>query len=65
MLARISCPTLVLVGEEDQLTPPQLAREIADGIASSHLAVVPGVGHLSTLEAPEAVNAALKDWLSA
>ena len=64
MLARISCPTLVLVGEEDQLTPPQLAREIADGIAGSHLAVVPGAGHLSTLEAPEAVNAALKDWLS-
>jgi pimeloyl-ACP methyl ester carboxylesterase len=62
-LVQITCPTLVLVGEEDQLTPPDLAREIAEGVAGSRLAVVPGSGHLSTLEAPEAVTAALKTWL--
>lgn len=63
-LASIGCPTLVLVGEEDQLTPPDVAREIAAGIAGSHLVVVPGTGHLSTLEAPDAVTAELMAWLA-
>jgi pimeloyl-ACP methyl ester carboxylesterase len=64
-LARIACPTLVLVGEGDEATPPELAREIAAGIAGSHLVIVPGSGHLSTLEEPQAVTAALVDWLGA
>ena len=63
LLARIRCPTLVLVGEGDELTPPELAREIAGGIAAAGLTVVPDCGHLSTLEQPEAVNAALSRWL--
>lgn len=63
-LAAINCPTLVLVGEEDQLTPPPIAEEIAAGIAGSRLVVVPGSGHLSTLEAPDAVTAALRTWLA-
>lgn len=62
-LAAIACPTLVLVGEEDELTPPEVAQEIADGITDSRLAVVPGSGHLSTLEAPDAVTAELVAWL--
>ena len=64
-LASIACPTLVLVGEGDELTPPSLAQEIAAGIAGARLVTVPACGHLSTLEKPEAVNAALADWLSA
>lgn len=64
LLAAIKCPTLVLVGEGDELTPPELAKEIAGGIAGSRLAVVPKCGHLSTIEQPEAVNAAMTDWLS-
>jgi pimeloyl-ACP methyl ester carboxylesterase len=56
---------LVLVGEGDELTPPDLSREIAGAISGAKLTIVPDSGHLSTLEQPEAVNAALAEWLSA
>jgi pimeloyl-ACP methyl ester carboxylesterase len=62
-LGAIQCPTLVLVGEGDTLTPPDLAREIHQHIPGSRLAVVLGSGHLSTLETPEAVTAELKRWM--
>ena len=62
-LPRIAVPTLILVGDEDQITPPAMAEEMADAIAASSLVVVPGCGHLSTMEQPEAVNAALAAWL--
>jgi pimeloyl-ACP methyl ester carboxylesterase len=62
-LAAIRCPTLVLVGAEDKGTPPDMAREIAAGIAGSRLVVVPDCGHLSTLERPEAVTKALVEWM--
>ena len=65
LLASIRCPTLMLVGEGDELTPPELAKEIAGGISGARLVVVPDCGHLSTLEKPEAVNAALTEWLAA
>ncbi|MBN8919614.1 MAG: alpha/beta fold hydrolase [Rhizobiales bacterium] len=58
-LADIRCPCLVIVGDGDTLTPPELAREMADGIPGAGLVTVPGSGHLSTLERPEAVNAGL------
>jgi len=63
-LPKIKCPTLVLVGEGDQLTPPKLSEEIAGAIPNSRLVVVPGSGHLSTLERPDAVNKALVEWMS-
>jgi pimeloyl-ACP methyl ester carboxylesterase len=63
-LAAIRCPVLVLVGEADQLTPPDAAREIAAGIDAARLVIVPQSGHLSTLEQPEAVARALTDWLT-
>jgi pimeloyl-ACP methyl ester carboxylesterase len=62
-LAAIDCPTLVLVGEDDQLTPPALAREMAAGIRGARLVAVPECGHLSTLERPQAVTAALVEWM--
>jgi pimeloyl-ACP methyl ester carboxylesterase len=62
-LAAITCPTLVLVGDDDQLTPPALAREMAAGIRGSRLVVIPDSGHLSTVEQPQAVTAALVEWL--
>jgi pimeloyl-ACP methyl ester carboxylesterase len=62
-LAAITCPTLVLVGDDDQLTPPALAREMAAGIRGSRLVVVPECGHLSTLERPQAVTQALVEWM--
>jgi pimeloyl-ACP methyl ester carboxylesterase len=63
LLSEIGCPTLVLVGEGDELTPPELAREIAADILGSRLVVVPSCGHLSTIEKPEAVGAAMIEWL--
>lgn len=64
LLKSIRCPTLVLVGDGDALTPPVLSEEIAAGIAGSRLVRVPDCGHLSTLERPEAVNRALVEWLA-
>jgi pimeloyl-ACP methyl ester carboxylesterase len=63
LLGSIRCPTLVLVGDADVATPPELNKEIADGISGSRLVVVPDCAHLSTLEQPELVNAALAQWL--
>jgi pimeloyl-ACP methyl ester carboxylesterase len=63
MLTEIRCPTLVLVGEGDELTPPHLAEEIAAGVRGARLVSVPDSGHLSTLEQPEAVTQALLAWL--
>ena len=62
-LAAIACPTLVVVGDGDELTPAAAAAEIAAGIPGAHLVVIPECGHLSTLERPDAVNAALVAWL--
>ncbi len=62
-LPAISCKTLMLVGEGDEATPPELAREIAGAIPGARLVLIPGSGHLSTLEKPDAVNKALVEWL--
>jgi pimeloyl-ACP methyl ester carboxylesterase len=65
MLPGIEIPTLVLVGAEDALTPPDLAREIAEMVEWASLVVVPNSGHLSTLEQPATVTKALRLWLAA
>jgi len=62
-LGDIRCPALVLVGAEDELTPPERAAEIAGGIAGARLVTVPQSGHVSTLEQPEEVTRALLEWL--
>ncbi|MFO1114062.1 MAG: alpha/beta fold hydrolase [Beijerinckiaceae bacterium] len=61
-LAEIACPTLVLTGAQDQLTPPEKAREIEQGIKGAKLVIVPDCGHISTLEKPRSVNSALADF---
>jgi len=65
MLPGIEIPTIVLVGSEDQLTPPYLAQEIAEAIEWASLGILPNCGHLSTMERPEAVTRALEAWLAA
>lgn len=61
-LRNLDVPLLVLVGEHDEITPPEQAQEIADaGRGSLH--VVPGAAHLSNLDAPDAFNAALLAFL--
>jgi pimeloyl-ACP methyl ester carboxylesterase len=64
-LANIKCPTLVLCGRQDILTPPELHEEIAALIPGSWLELIDDSGHLSTMEQPGAVNAALRRWLTA
>jgi len=62
-LAAIRCPTLVLVGDKDEATPPERAAEIASGIPGARLVTVPESGHLSPLEQPALVTRALAEWL--
>lgn len=59
LLAGLRRPVAVVVGEEDGLTPPEVARAMASALPDAVLTVVPGAGHLSPLEAPDAVAAAL------
>jgi pimeloyl-ACP methyl ester carboxylesterase len=62
-LANISCPTLVVVGEEDILTPPDVSRQMHGQIAGASLVVLAGAGHLSNLEQPGRFNGALWHFL--
>ena len=64
-LGSIRCPTLVLVGEDDELTPPERAAERADALAGARLVTVKQCGHMSTLEQPEELTRALLEWLRA
>jgi pimeloyl-ACP methyl ester carboxylesterase len=63
LLPSIACPTLVLGGREDALLPVALSIEIADGIPGARLVVIEECGHCANLERPDAVNAALAEWL--
>ncbi|MBS7700706.1 MULTISPECIES: alpha/beta fold hydrolase [unclassified Chelatococcus] len=60
----ISVPTLIIVGEHDKLTPPDLSRQINRDIPGSELVVIPGAGHLSNIENPSAFNAAVAAFLA-
>jgi 3-oxoadipate enol-lactonase len=57
-------PSLIVVGQEDRLTPPTLSQAMADRIPGSRIVVVPGAGHLTPMEKPEAATAAVADFLS-
>ena len=63
LLGSIHCPTLIVVGDEDTLTPLALSEKMHQAIAGSRLTVVPKAGHLSSLEQPEAFNRAVADFL--
>ena len=62
-LARVSKPTLVIVGEHDRTTTPRAARALHEGIAGSDLAVIPEAGHMSFVEQPEAYLGAVRPFL--
>ena len=64
-LARISVPTLVLVGEADSITTPEVAREMATTIPGATLAEIPKAGHMALVEQPDLVTRAMLEWLSA
>ena len=63
LLATIHIPTLILVGEEDTLTPPAMSESMHQAIGGSELVRIPGAGHMASLERPEAFNAALARFL--
>jgi pimeloyl-ACP methyl ester carboxylesterase len=63
VLPTITCPTLVLTGREDLWSPPAQHEAIAHAIPGAVLCIVEQCGHMSTMEQPEAVNAAFAAWL--
>jgi len=63
LLSSIHCPVLVVVGEDDALTPPELSRQMHSAIAGSELVVLSGAGHLSSLEQPGAFTDAVRQFL--
>jgi pimeloyl-ACP methyl ester carboxylesterase len=60
----ILCPALVLTGFDDAWSPPGRHLEMAQSIEHSQLVVVPKCGHMSTMERPDEVTAAMREWLS-
>jgi pimeloyl-ACP methyl ester carboxylesterase len=63
-LGEIRCPTLILCGEDDQLTPPKYAHYLRDGIPGATLTVIPRAGHMVMVEKPELVNSAIEEFLA-
>jgi len=64
LLPQVSVPTLVIVGEEDELTPPADSQRFAEAVPGATLVTIPGAGHLSNMEQPDAFNAALNAFLA-
>jgi len=63
-LENIACPTLVLCGAQDALTPVALHEEMAEKIPKASLVVIEDCGHLTPLERPRAVSAVMRYWLN-
>jgi len=63
-LAAITVPTLVIVGQEDRITPPMLSRDLVSRIAGARLIEIAGAGHLTNIERPSAFNAAIDQFLA-
>lgn len=64
MLGDIAVPTLVGVGDQDAITPPEVARAMHEKIPGSHLRIFTGSGHMSPMEQPSQVNAAIAEFLA-
>ena len=64
LLPQIDVPTLVIVGDEDAISPPAEMQAIAAAIPNAEFVVIPNSGHMTTMENPEAVNAALARFIA-
>jgi pimeloyl-ACP methyl ester carboxylesterase len=62
-LSDIQCPTLIICGREDAITPIEISQEMTNKIKGSHLSIIDDCGHLSALEQPLSVNEAMAQWL--
>lgn len=63
LLPRLTVPVLVVVGEEDTLSPPEVARAMAAALPHGRLAVIPAAGHLNNLERPDVFTASVREFL--
>lgn len=63
LLPEIKCPTLIVVGKQDKLTPPKISRDMAQKITHSKLIEIDNCAHMSTMEQPEALSALLHYWM--
>jgi 3-oxoadipate enol-lactonase len=64
MLGQIGCPTLVIVGQDDVLSPPADMRRMAGAIPGAKVVEIPAAGHMSPLENPAAVTGAIAEFLA-
>jgi 3-oxoadipate enol-lactonase len=64
-LKQVKVPTLVLVGEHDEATPPPMSHELAAGLPNARLNILPGCAHVPQLQSPEMFLAAIGDFLTA
>ena len=64
-LLHLACPVLLACGDTDLLTPPECTHEMAAAIPHARLEIIPGAGHMLTMEQPARVSALLQDWLAA
>jgi 3-oxoadipate enol-lactonase len=63
-LAEVKVPALVLVGEQDEATPPEMSRELAAGLPNARLVIIPGCAHVPQLQAPKLFLEAIADFLA-
>jgi pimeloyl-ACP methyl ester carboxylesterase len=61
--ARVDCPTLLLLGGADRMTPPKGAAPLAEALANAETVVLPGTGHMMTIEEPDRTLDALKAFI--
>ena len=64
LLPHILCPALVLTGQDDTWSPPARHLQMAQSMPRSELVIVPKCGHMSTMERPDEVTAAMREWLA-
>ena len=62
--ADIACPTLLTVGDQDEVTPLSWQRQIAAGIADSRIRIIRGTGHMTMLESPAVFNTVVLEFLA-
>ena len=64
VLATITCPTMVIVGDQDEWSPVDQHEAIAAAIPDARLRIIAGAGHMAPAEAPNEFNEILREWLS-
>ena len=61
-LAAIAVPSLILVGQEDAITPPAMSEAMSKSLRNSTLKIITGAGHMSPMEKPDEVSVAIREF---